>query len=137
MHQARVLVTTTDGDQLRSLTGALDDYCHVAGAETGLDCLTRLRAEPPDLLVLAPPLLWGSAAGILAVMQEDPRLHDVPVLFLSDSDMFRATAQSDPPPGLIRVINRVCKWAHKHRPTARPALLRANPAPARPDPALV
>jgi len=56
--------------------------CHVTTAVSGLDCLVKLRACPPDLLLLAPPLLWGSEAGVADLMKQDPALDTVPILML-------------------------------------------------------
>ena len=129
MNHFRILIATTETRLVRSLVTLLEDDCEVVAAQNGLDCVNKLRAAPPDLLVLIPPLLWGSEAGVLAVMREDPELERVPVLFLADSDAFQATAESDDPPaGLARVITRLCKWARRTRPQARAALLNTQSA---------
>jgi CheY-like chemotaxis protein len=124
----RVLVATTDAGLLRSLAGLLAADCEVVAAANGLDCLGKLRSAPPDLLILVPPLIWGSEGGVLAVMQADRALRDVPILFLAESDAFQATAETDPPAGLRRVIFRVCRWVRQNRPQTRPALLSASPS---------
>jgi hypothetical protein len=84
VNHSRILVATTDTRLLRSLVILLEEDCEVVAARNGLDCVGKLRAAPPDLLVLVPPLLWGSEAGVLALMQEDPELSRVPVLFLAE-----------------------------------------------------
>lgn len=73
-----------------TLRDALDRFlgglgCHVTTAISGIDCLIKMRAYPPDLLVLAPPLLWGSEADVAARLQQDPALAAVPVLMLGRS----------------------------------------------------
>ncbi|HKB02906.1 MAG TPA: hypothetical protein VKD90_11845 [Gemmataceae bacterium] len=127
MNHFRILVTTTDTRLLRSLVTLLEEDCEVVAARNGLECVGKLRTAPPDLLVLVPPLLWGSESGVLAVMQEDPELRRVPVLFLAESDVLEATAENDAPPGLVRVVGRLCKWVRRNRPNARPALLNTQP----------
>lgn len=129
MNHFKILVTTTDARLLRSLVTLLEDDCEVVAAKNGLDCIGKLRAARPDLLVLVPPLLWGSEAGVLAVMQEDPDLRRVPVLFLAESDALQATAESEgTSPGVDRVVLRLCQWIRRHRPHARAALLNTHPA---------
>ena len=126
MNHSRVLVTTTDARLLRSLVALLEEDCEVLTARNGLDCVGKLRAAPPDLHVLVPPLLWGSEAGVLAVMQDDPDLQEVPVLFLAESDALQATAEGRAPARLAQVVGRLCKWVRRHRPTARAAFLNTQ-----------
>jgi CheY-like chemotaxis protein len=45
--------------------------CRIQVATNGLDCLSILRKTVPDLLILDLDLLWGGAAGVLAVLQQD------------------------------------------------------------------
>ena len=49
----------------------------------GLECVARLRARAPHVLVLELQLPWGGGEGILAVMSEDPDLAVVPVMILT------------------------------------------------------
>jgi DNA-binding NtrC family response regulator len=53
----------------------------VSTATSGLDCLTALRAERPDVLVLDPDLRSGGGLGVLALMGDD--VPAVPVLILT------------------------------------------------------
>jgi CheY-like chemotaxis protein len=130
MNHFKILVTTTDARLLRSLVTLLEEDCEVVAAQNGLDCVAKLRAAPPDLLVLVPPLLWGSEAGVLAVMEEDPELRRVPVLFLAESDALQEAVSDDAPPRVARVVGRLCRWVRQNRPHARAALLNARPEPA-------
>jgi CheY-like chemotaxis protein len=125
VNHLRILVATTDNRLLRSLVTLLEDDCEVVAAKNGLDCVAKLRAAPPDLLVLIPPLLWGSEAGVLAVMQEDPDLSQVPVLFLAEADTLQEAVSDDAPPRVARVVGRLCRWVRQTRPQARAALLNA------------
>ncbi|MBR9803318.1 carbon storage regulator [Aeoliella sp.] len=56
----------------------------VATAESGVECFARLRDQMPHLVVLDAGLLWGRAAGVLAVMKEHTELPAVPVLMTYD-----------------------------------------------------
>jgi DNA-binding response OmpR family regulator len=55
---------------------------HVEAARGGLECLDKLRASPPGVLVLSLDLLWGGADGVLARMRENSDLPRVPVILL-------------------------------------------------------
>ena len=45
-----------------------------------LDCVSQLREETPDVLVLDPALPWGGGDGVLALMREDKTVPKVPTL---------------------------------------------------------
>jgi CheY-like chemotaxis protein len=55
----------------------------VAVARSGLECLEKLRMSCPDVLVLSTRLLWGGAAGVLALLREDDELPQTPVVLLT------------------------------------------------------
>lgn len=55
----------------------------VETAESGLDCVTKLRQFVPDLLILDLELPWGGGDGVLGMMREHARLASVPVLLTS------------------------------------------------------
>jgi CheY-like chemotaxis protein len=57
----------------------------VATAETGLECLAKLRAFAPNVLVLEPDLLWGGS-GVLAAMSEDADLASIPVILVCNHE---------------------------------------------------
>jgi CheY-like chemotaxis protein len=114
----RVLVTTTDEPLRRHVASAFEELaCEVLTADGGVDCLCRVRSAAPDLIVLLPPLLWGSVAGVLAVLHDDPATRRVPVLVLDpshDEEPPRRTAQlllADAPEGekvLPPLVERAC-----------------------------
>jgi hypothetical protein len=115
----RVLVATTDG-RLREAAAAIFAGlgCEVATADGGADCLGQLRASPPDLVVLVPPLPWGSVAGVLAAAHEDSAGPRVPVLILppgSDGPFPHVPRLFAPgrPDGaaLGPLVDRACAWA--------------------------
>ncbi len=55
----------------------------VASATSGLDCVKRLRAFEPDVLVLEPDIAWGGGDGVLALMHEHGDVPLVPVMVLT------------------------------------------------------
>jgi hypothetical protein len=83
MPALRVLVTTTDPAQRRTAVATFEGAgCEVRAAD-GADCVEQARVWAPDLLVVLPPLLWVSVAGLLAVLHDDPDTRHVPVLILT------------------------------------------------------
>jgi hypothetical protein len=79
----RVLVTTTDATLRRTAASAFEELgCDVLTTDGGVECVARAQAATPGLVVLLPPLLWGSVAGVLAVLHDDPATRGVPVLIL-------------------------------------------------------
>ena len=55
----------------------------VETAGNGIECVERLRAEKPDLLVLEAPLQWGGSDGVLEVVEQDLGPGVVPVIVLA------------------------------------------------------
>jgi CheY-like chemotaxis protein len=51
----------------------------------GLDCVSQLRASPPDLLILEAPLHWGGAEGVLEVAQNELGSRELPVILVAVS----------------------------------------------------
>jgi carbon storage regulator len=79
---AHVLIADPEPTRLQSYSQSLAEAgLQVSKASTGVECLGRLRGGPADALVLHAALLWGGAAGVLALMC-DPRsgLPSLPVL---------------------------------------------------------
>jgi CheY-like chemotaxis protein len=54
----------------------------VHDANSGINCLTKLRCVRPEVLLLDPNLLWGGGDGVLATMVSNPALVSIPVLLL-------------------------------------------------------
>ena len=73
-----------------------------------------------DLLVVVPPLLWGSEAGLLAVVHDEPATRRVPVLILAPVDennpfprvprLFMREHPGGSSP-LYPLIDRACEWS--------------------------
>ncbi|HET6345397.1 MAG TPA: ATP-binding protein, partial [Myxococcota bacterium] len=78
-----VLVVEDNPDMQRFIVDALSDRYAVACAPNGQAGLDAARAAPPDAIVsdMMMPILSGDA--MLAQLRAEPRLRDVPVLFLT------------------------------------------------------
>ena len=98
MNHLQRLVASADRRLLRSVVALFDPECEVRTATSGLECVRKLRDAPPDLLVLVPPILWGSEAGVMAVMGDDPALDRIPVLVFPDP--------ADPGPSVAQFVSR-------------------------------
>jgi DNA-binding response OmpR family regulator len=88
----RVLIADTDEAFVELLLPFF--WRHGYGAEIasdGLDCMAILRNLQPDVVVIEAGLLWGGSDGVIALMNEDPTLFDIPVIVVADS---RAEAES-------------------------------------------
>jgi DNA-binding response OmpR family regulator len=84
MTPSRVLVAVPDDALLDAYRNRLAaDGFVVESARDGLECVRRLRAVAPDVLVLSTALPWGGGDGVLAVLSEDPHLPHVSVIVLS------------------------------------------------------
>ena len=57
----------------------------VTTVDNGVRCLLELRDRIPDVLLLDRKLLWGGAAGVLAVMNDDAMLQSVAVVLTGDA----------------------------------------------------
>lgn len=120
MNALSILITTTDNRFLRAVVSLFEVDVEVRTAGNGIDCVRQLRDATPDLLVLLPPVLWGTEAGVFAVMEEDPALRGVSVLLLPNP------AQADPTvahfnpragvnnPHLARLVGRLCRCFREH-----------------------
>jgi DNA-binding response OmpR family regulator len=81
----KVLIADPDAALLSSYRSYLSRHgFQVATAKDGLECVARLRAFCPDIVVLCPHLLWGAGEGVLAMMYEEADVPLVPVLALGD-----------------------------------------------------
>ena len=54
----------------------------VHNANSGINCVEKLRVIKPEVLLLDPDLLWGGGDGVLASMVSNPALVSIPVLLL-------------------------------------------------------
>jgi DNA-binding response OmpR family regulator len=80
----RVIIADADTDLLeRYKTHLVEHGLKVQTATTALDCVERLRAGRPDILVLEPAILWGGGDGVLELMRVEPDVPSVPVIVVS------------------------------------------------------
>ena len=76
-----------DGDEafLELAQRYLSDHGHEVNIATnGLESIASLHHDIPDAVVLQRELLWGGGDGVRAVMQQDPRWSEIPVILISD-----------------------------------------------------
>lgn len=90
MQALRVLIAVSDSELLFDCRNHLVMEGFVVQTTTsGLDCLARLRAFLPDLLVLDMDLPWGGGDGVLARLREECDLPQAPrVVLFSRSGRF-------------------------------------------------
>lgn len=63
------------------------DGHEVNTATSGLETVASLRRDLPDVVVLDRELRWGGSDGVRALMQQDPRWSEIPVILTSDNVM--------------------------------------------------
>ena len=66
----------------------------VHNANSGINCVAKLRCIKPEVLLLDPHLLWGGGDGVLASMVSNPTLVSIPVLLLVTFETDIALANS-------------------------------------------
>jgi len=129
MNSLHILITAIDGAVRDALEGFLKQRgCAVTTAASTHECLRQMRSVSPDLLVLAPPLLWEFGAGLSQIMQADPALEGVPILMLgrSSGDDSAASAVAILAEYLDHQLMRSVTVKRLARPPLRAALLRAS-----------
>lgn len=92
---SQTVLVVEDTDLLRRMYTdrlAMDGYRMLSAAD-GLEALSILRTDTPDLILLDLIMPKMSGLEVLELVKKDPRLKDIPVLILSnlgqDSDMQR------------------------------------------------
>jgi response regulator RpfG family c-di-GMP phosphodiesterase len=78
----RVLIADSDESQLAAYCEVLREDFEMVTAARGVECVSRMRAFMPHILVLEPHLPWGGGDGLLAVIHDDPVLVAIPVMIL-------------------------------------------------------
>lgn len=82
----RVLIADGDEAFLEVAQCYLSHRGHEAKvAANGLESVAILRRYVPDVVVLEQELLWGGSDGVRAIMQQDPRWSEIPVILTSDN----------------------------------------------------
>jgi hypothetical protein len=124
MRRHRFLVATADDDARVGLRRHLDDPdAEFRTASTGVDCIELLRTFEPDILILVPPLLWGSEDGVLELIQTNPAFHRITTVVLAETGETRflptgfgsSTGFDGDPARLDRVLARLCEWSGLYR----------------------
>lgn len=81
---ANILVAITNADERRRYADAFRSAGYRAGEATdGLSCLSVLRSDVFDMLVIDQHLPWGSGEGVIEVMHDDPTMEQIPVVLLN------------------------------------------------------
>ena len=92
----------------------------VAGASDGLECLTRLVALQPDVLVIALDIPWGGGDGVMAVLDDRLPMGRQPlVLVVGDAPTETLSAQPGSPMQLLLDAAAPRRSARRHRPGTR------------------
>jgi CheY-like chemotaxis protein len=80
----RILVASSSTFRQRTYCDAVGSLGHqVSIVSGGVECVARVGADPPDLLILEAPLFWGGAEGVLQALQETQGKSDVPVILVA------------------------------------------------------
>ncbi len=78
------LVAITNADERRRYADAFRSAGYRASEATdGLSCLSALRSDLFDMLVIDQHLIWGSGDGVIEVMHHDPSMEQIPVVLLN------------------------------------------------------
>ena len=79
-----ILIASSSVFRQRNYREAVEVMGHRATTATdGVECVHRLRAEFPDMLILEAPLLWGGTEGVLEVARDEARLLPLPVILVA------------------------------------------------------
>jgi CheY-like chemotaxis protein len=70
----------------------------VETADSGPECIARLRESPPDLLILDSDLPGGDR--VLDIMRRSPRSASIPVIVLAKADATRIREFNSEPPAV-------------------------------------
>ena len=75
-------------DEAESARTQLDQFLSthlidVDSVGSATECIRRLRERRYDALILGVELKWGGAEGVLAVLNEEPALSNIPVILTS------------------------------------------------------
>lgn len=79
----RVLVASSSYYRQTSYRQLLEGLGHEpALVGGGIECIDRLRRQPPELFILEVPLLWGGSDGVLAVWEEEAQNRKLPIIVI-------------------------------------------------------
>jgi len=82
MRRSVLVATSVTHRQLwyESVLNSLGMQVHAA--DTGLECLERIRNDKPDLLILETYLLWGGVDGVLTLCNEEDLLKTMSIIVI-------------------------------------------------------
>jgi two-component system cell cycle response regulator len=84
MAQSRILVIEDNAQNLEVLVAYLDGLgCRVTTAPDGIQGLEKVRAEPPDLILLDVMMPRMSGFEVCRKLKSDPGTRDIPVLMVT------------------------------------------------------
>lgn len=122
----RVLIVEDDPAIMELLRVLLEqEGCEVETARDGLEALERLRAFPPDLVILDLRLPKLEGMDVLWEMRQDSRLKSVPVVIVSVEDAPETMLQGwrlgvdsyfvkpFDPEELMRIVHRILTLPHQ------------------------
>jgi CheY-like chemotaxis protein len=82
--EMRILVASSSTFRQRTYRDAVESLGHqIFVVSGGVECVARIQAEEPDLLILEAPLFWGGAEGVLEALQDSPQQRSVPVILVA------------------------------------------------------
>jgi len=81
---SRILVIDDNAQNLEVLVAYLEGLgCQVRTARSGVEALDRIRAEPPDLVLLDVMMPGMSGFEVCMKLKSDPATRDIPVLMVT------------------------------------------------------
>jgi CheY-like chemotaxis protein len=79
----RILVASSSTFRQLTYRDAVESLGHQVSVVSGaIECVARIRADPPHLLILEAPLFWGGADGVLQALQDNQQ-PSVPVILVA------------------------------------------------------
>lgn len=86
--EAKLLLVDDDPDLREAMTAILESRpsYRVATAEDGVECLKKIKEDPPDLIILDLLMPRLDGFGVVKALKEDPRYAkyaDIPILILT------------------------------------------------------
>ena len=105
----RVLLVDDDGDYLRMVKGWLTNHYRVSVVNSGMQALTFLANNKPDLILLDYTMPVTSGAQVLEMIRSEPGTAHIPVIFLTgkdDSDSVRRVLELKPDGYILKSIDR-------------------------------
>ncbi len=82
--RSRIAIAHSDHDVLFALeVGLKQSGFSVFSADTGIACVAQLELYIPEILLVGADLKWGGCAGVLAIVETNPKLSKTRVIILA------------------------------------------------------